>query len=247
MRIFLLILFAALLPAGAFAATQDGNEKLPLVSIPTVGCPQSTMAEGMLPAKKDGVEKIHLYQKIARRVADYEGVLAPRGWHCFVASGSTGSLIFIAPQPIDGASASFNGPAIQVSDVSGETSGRFEVARFIARVFPKHMAFAQRVIDEGLEPASDFSIGPYPTDQLTYRGDEIVEYQTPPNTKGLGTMSRLWKNEDPIDGVAILSKYETSLHVLTIRLPSDMRDLNSFFIQKFESDAANELAKDTED
>jgi len=45
------------------------------------------------------------------------------------------------------------------------------------------------VITEGIEPASDFPFGPYPTDTLKYHGDVTVEFQTPANTKGLGTIT----------------------------------------------------------
>ena len=37
-----------------------------------------------------------------------------------------------------------------------------------------------------------------------YRTKDLVEYQTPPQTEGLGTRSRLLKNTDPIRGVAML-------------------------------------------
>jgi hypothetical protein len=68
-----------------------------------------------------------------------------------------------------------NGPFIKVTQLSGETSGRFRVAR----VFPTQKAFADGVIKEGIEPASDFPFGPYPTDTLKYHGDVTVEFQTP--------------------------------------------------------------------
>jgi hypothetical protein len=43
------------------------------------------------------------------------------------------------------------------------------------------------LIDEKLEPASDFPSGPYSTDKLVHRSDEAVEYQTPAHGEGLGT------------------------------------------------------------
>jgi hypothetical protein len=63
-----------------------------------------------------------------------------------------------------------------VTQLSGETSGRFQVARVIARVFPTQKAFADGVIKEGIELASDFPFGPYPTDTLKYHGDVTVEF-----------------------------------------------------------------------
>ena len=81
----------------------------------------------------------------------------------------------------------FTGSAIEIAVSSGGTSGRFEVAKVIARVFPAYKQFAQNVIAEGIEPASDFPSGPYSNDKLTYRAKNIVEFETPANTAGLGT------------------------------------------------------------
>jgi hypothetical protein len=135
------------------------------------------------------------------------------------------------------------GPAIQVAEISGETSGRFEVARVIARIFPARKAFVQSVIKEGTEPASEFPYGPYPKDKLTIRSDRIVEYQTPPRSEGLGTISRLQTNDYPIDGVAILQGQTPDLLVLTVRLPSDMNDLTLHIIQQIERDNERSLSK----
>ncbi len=116
----------------------------------------------------------------------------------------------MAPQPITGSQlfssrwAGLAGPAVEVADWSGDTSGRFEVARLIARVFPGEKAFVQGVVGEGVEAPSEFPHGPYPTDKLIRKGDRIVEYQTPPRSEGLGTMGELRANSRPISGVAIL-------------------------------------------
>jgi hypothetical protein len=58
----------------------------------------------------------------------------------------------------------FTGPAIQLSDSIGDTSGRFEVAAMIAKVFPAYSWFLKGVIDESIEPASAFPAGPLPKD-----------------------------------------------------------------------------------
>jgi hypothetical protein len=114
---------------------------------------------------------------------------------------------------------------IQISSVNGGTSGRYEVARIIARVFPDRKEVVEKVIAEGVEPASAFPSGPYPTDTLIYRGDGIVEFVTPPRKDGLGTASRLLKNNSPIHGVAILFGEEPSLLHLSVRLPSAISEL----------------------
>jgi hypothetical protein len=127
------------------------------------------------------------------------------------------------------------GPGIQLREANGETSGRFEVAQWIARVFPSFKTFVQHVINEGLEPASDFPSGPYPSDKLTCKSDRMVEYQTPSHSKGLGTMSRLQAGDYPISGVAILQgQNPPSLLFLALRLPSGLNDLASPIIRGLE-------------
>ena len=68
-------------------------------------------------------------------------------------------------------------------------------------MFPTEKAFVQNVVTEGIEPAGNFPSGPYPHDHVTYRSDKIVEYETPPQSVGLGTMSRLQMKNNLIDGV----------------------------------------------
>lgn len=87
-------------------------------------------------------------ERLAYYKAEYGvGVLAPRGWHCFGTYGSNGATLYVSPDPINAADLlstswkGFAGPAIQISVAEGGTSGRFEVAKTIARVFPKHKAF----------------------------------------------------------------------------------------------------------
>ena len=82
----------------------------------------------------------------------------------------------------------------------------------------------------------DFPSGPYPGDRLTYKSNEIVEYETPAQTEGLGTHSgMLKKNASPISGVAMLLAGEPpdSL-LLSVRLPPGMTDLASIIIRQVE-------------
>jgi hypothetical protein len=172
------------------------------------------------------------------------GVLAPRSWYCFGTYGSSGSALYISPQPINTENlfstggSGFTGPVIEFAAEYGDTSGRFGVARIIARVFPAHRAFVRRVIAEGLEPASSFPFGPYPKDKLTYKSKEMVEFQTPPQTDGLGTQSKLQKGAYPINGVAVLVGQTPDLLLLSVRLSPDLTDLTSTIIQQAERNAA---------
>jgi hypothetical protein len=174
----------------------------------------------------------------AQRLAYYKaeqgwGVLAPRGWYCFETYGSNGESLFVSPQPIGADNLfSFRSPE------SGGTSGRFGVARMIARVFPAHRDFVRKVIAEGVERASDFPFGSYPKDKLRYKTNEMVEYRTPARTKGLGTDSRLLEDVDPIRGVAILVGPDTDLAFLAVRLPGAMSHLVPTIVEQLERETA---------
>jgi hypothetical protein len=187
--------------------------------------------------------------KEAQQLAFYKskegfGVLAPRGWLCFGVYGSNGSALYVSRQEIVSANLlssgwnGFSGPVVEIAENSGDTSGRFTVARVIARLFPAHRAFVENVIGEGIEPASSFPFGPFPKDKLNYRSKVMVEYETPANTEGLGTTSRLKKNGQPITGVAILIGETPDLLILSVRLPPNLTDLSSAILQQVEKRAS---------
>jgi hypothetical protein len=248
------LLLAAALAANYLALSQPQNpSKSPpgtTATVPFVGCPSDGQA-GPLDPPKGIAQVVHIPREAAQQLAFYMGeqgfgVLAPRGWHCFETDGSSGGSLFVSPQPIDGnklfsdAWKGFTGPVIQLSIEAGGTSGRFGVARMIARIFPAHRSFVRKIIAEGIEPASNFPFGPYPNDKLIYKSKDLVEYQTPPQTEGLGTQSRLLKNADPIGGVAMLVGEDPktgeppSLLLLAVRLPSEMTNLTSAIIRQTE-------------
>ncbi len=218
------------------------------VTVPFVGCASDGQV-GPIKAPVGKSKVVAIPTTMAQRLAYYKaeyspGVLAPRGWNCFSTYGSNGASLFVSPDPIDSKALfsedwkGFPGQAIQLSFDSGGTSGRFEVAEIIARVFPAYKAFAQSVIAEGLEPASDFPFGPYPNDKLTYRGNNMVEFETPANTQGLGTDSRLQMNASPIEGVAIVTGADTDLVQLSARVSATDRDLIPAMVVQVESEAA---------
>jgi hypothetical protein len=214
--------------------------------IPFVGC-ESNGQQGPQNAPHGKNLVLPISTEMTRQLAYYEaengiGVLAPRGWRCFGAYGSGGTSLFVSPEQIPDlfsiTGSGFPGPAIEIATIYGDTSGRFMVARAIARVFPARKAYVESVIRGGEEPASEFPFGPYPKDKLTYRSNAMVEYQTPANSDGLGTdYSQLKKNGDPISGVAILVGREPNLVVTSIRLPSELTALTPAIIQQAERDA----------
>jgi hypothetical protein len=180
--------------------------------------------------------------------ADGISVLAPRGWYCQGVSGSGGAALFLSPRPVVHSSSGWeglSGAAIEVNDISGENSGRYEIAELVARVFPAYQSFARRVWDLD----SPLPSRPYPKDALTYRGKTVVDYRTPAQTEGLGNFhSWLGKNDLPIAGAAILLM-EPNHHVgdvphlvlLSVRFPPDLSRLAPTIIRYVEREivAAN--------
>ena len=183
--------------------------------VPFVGC-KSDGQSGPVEAPNGEGRVVEIDAEAAQQLAYYRsvsenGVLAPRGWYCFGMYGSGGTTLYVSPQPINIVNLSstawsgFAGPVIQLSWEDAGASGRFGVAETIARVFPAHWAFVREIIEEGIEPAGSFPLGPYPDDKLIYKSNEIVEYQTPAHAEGLGTNSSLQSDATPISGVAILT------------------------------------------
>ncbi len=223
------------------------------VMVPFVGCASDGQA-GPQAAPSGQSLAVAIPAAMAQRLAYYKseygpGALAPRGWHCFSNYGSDGSNLFVSSDPIKTSDLSsmdwkgFTGQVIEVSEMDGGTSGRFQVAKVIARVFPAYKTFAQNVIAEGIEPASDFPFGPYPSDKLTYRGKNIVEFETPANQQGLGTDSRLQANASPIDGVAIVAGADTDLVQLSARVPASDSDLIPAMVRQAEKEVAADTSQ----
>ncbi len=234
----------------AVAQVQASSTPAPsaVVTVPFVGC-ASNGQTGPHKAPNGKSLAVAIPAAMAERLAYYKakfgiGVLAPRGWHCFSTYGSSGESLFVSPDPIDSTNLfslkwqGFTGPAVQATVDDGGTSGRFEVAKVIERIFPAYQKFAQKVIAEGIEPASDFPSGPYPTDKLTYSGKNVVEFETPGSAQGLGTDLRLQMNASPIDGVAIISGEDIDLTEITARFSSADQDLIAAMVAQAEREAA---------
>ena len=220
-------------------------------SVPYIGCPGDGQT-GPYAAVKGSPKLVNLPPAMADQLAWYEykgdagqfGTLGPRGWNCFATIGSNGWTLYVAPQLLDSAELlahvnwkGFRGPAIQLSSSDGGTSGRFEVAQVVARVFPAHRDYARSIIAEGFAPASDYPFGPFPSDRLTYKGTELVEFTTPARRNGLGTMSGLLPSDQPITGFALLTigpDVDTELLHLSLRLSPSLSSLSATLIQQAE-------------
>lgn len=213
----------------AFYATPALAQTVP---VSFVGCPADgqTGPEAAPDAAPGGGFTPLLPPAQAQKLSFYSssnlGVLAPRGWHCAGAYGASGAFLVVTQQPITPADLlrtfKITGPAVQFSVSDGATSGRFEVARMAARLFPAASGFVARVKAENLEPASDFAPTPYTGDQITRHGDYLVTFVTPPNQQGLGTAFRLVPSPLAIHGFALLQGDESdfSLVTLDVRLPA---------------------------
>lgn len=205
---------ALLSPALARAAT------------PFVGCASDGQL-GPQPAPARPVRAPVILSSVSGRLAYYAsrdlGVLAPRGWRCFGLYGSDGAVLVVTPEAhgsgdlLQGA-ATLTGPAVVIDLAYGDTSGRFAVAKAAARLFPSKQGFVRQVIGEGVEPAGDFPMGPYPTDLLKRRGPTDVEFETPAGLDGMGTQGRLARGDQPILGVAIMTAND-NLVIVDARLP----------------------------
>jgi len=168
------------------------------VAVPFKGCKSGGQTGPVEASKGKSISKV-VSQQVANQLAIYNfeggavGVLAPRGWYRFGTYGSAGTALFVSPEPINAANlfstgrGGFTGPVIEVSENFGETSGRFEVADIIARVFPAWKSFVTKVMNEGDPIPSSFAFGPYPGDTMTYKGKTVAEYTTRTGTDGLGT------------------------------------------------------------
>ncbi len=225
-------------------------------SVPYIGCPGDGQT-GPYAAGKGSPKLVNLPPAIADQPAWYEyngdaghfGTLGPRGWNCFVTIGSNGWTLYVAPELLDSAKLlehtnwkGFRGPAIQLSGSDGGTSGRFEVAKVVARVFPAHRDYARSIIAEGFGPASDYPFGPFPFDRLTYKGKDLVEFTTLAHRNGLGTMSWLLPSDQPIIGFALLTigpDVDTELLHLSIRLPPSLSFLAPALIKRGEADGSS--------
>ena len=212
-------------------------------TVPFVGC-SSDGQQGPVAAPKGQPKAVNVEPAAAARLAWYQarytaGALAPRGWKCFSLYGSSGTTLAIAPSgALNDPSKPIAGPAVVLSDDSGGTSGRFDVAKIAARVFAdKERAFVDSVIAEGSEPKENFPAGPYPTDKLTYKTPTLVEFATPAGKDGLGTADRLAKGALPIAGLAKLvgPADGPDLDLLSVRLPAAEADLAAAIVDAAEA------------
>ncbi|MGI4810208.1 MAG: hypothetical protein ACRYF2_19110 [Janthinobacterium lividum] len=232
-RVFLLALPILPCLGGPTARSATPNQ-----IIPFVGCPAEGMSGPVAAPTGSGMPislPVALATRLAHYAADGMDVLAPRGWHCIEVYGSDGAVLLVTPELLAlnelRAVRPLRGPVVELSYLNGWTSGRFDVARVMARLFPWCRAFVRRVIQEGLEPARTFLVGPYPADKMTRHGRSEVEFTTPAGRIGMGTaMDRISPSEMPVSGLARLTTQD-GVTLLDVRLPAGLRPLTAAIIQ----------------
>jgi hypothetical protein len=180
--------------------------------------------------------------EIAARLAYYASgnlaVVAPRGWHCVGRLGPSGADLLITPE-VQAAGGPSNldkktsGPAIFASRSFDTETGRVQVARIAARVFPIAKKFVQTVIAKSPESRGAIHFTPYPDDTVTQSSDTDLEFETQANKDGLGTEGRLAKNGQPIVGAAMLNG-DMDLFMIAVRLRPEDKDLVVTTMQAFE-------------
>jgi hypothetical protein len=221
------------------------SQTKPVVRIPLIGCP-SYGPTSLMSVPPGGEKAVWISASAAANLAYYKsewnpGVVAPRGWKCIGMSGTSGVVLVVFPPEIKTddllslARKEIVGPAVQVRQSDKNRFSREWIAKVSARVFPKYTTFTKSLIKEmDLLPASEFPFGPFLMDKLVYKSDRVVEYQTPANSTGLGTMDRLKPDDHPIQGVAVLKGKPDTLLFLGVRLPADKAGLELEIIQQIE-------------
>ena len=193
--------------------------------------PEDPPASARMPALPGAAAR-----KLALYAAAGMSVVAPRGWHCIELYGSSGAFLLVTPGQHTAAELqdfrTLTGPVVEMTYLNGYTSGRFDVARVLARLFPARRALVRSVIEEGLEPASRFPRGPYPSDRTTRRNRREVDFVTPAGATGMGLFEdRLGRSRDPVVGFARLGPHEGGVMLLDVRLPPTLRPLTAAIMQ----------------
>jgi hypothetical protein len=216
-----IVLLATLVSGPVFAQT---------ISVPVVGC-VSEGQSGPIPAPAESVAP-RIPVGVVTRLAWYAsrdlGVLGPRGWKCLGLHGSNGVTLFVVPDdPRQLASGhSIRGQGIQLSKAFGDTSGRFEAAMIASRLFPNRQAFIDSVANEGIVPKEALASAAFPDNRVHRLGPDQVSFETPANQEGLGTMSRMLKMNDPIQGMATMNANNDAT-LLVVRLHRNLRELTA--------------------
>lgn len=224
----------------AVLALQSCRSQAQQGAIPFAGCPADVQGEHV-PAPKGEPRAVQLDNALARQLAYYKGEDSPgafavRAWHCRIWSGSSGSIMIIAPEPFDSADLQrlkVHSDAVEIVTFDGGTSGRFGLATYASLLFPRIAAhFISAVKREGLVPPSELTLAPSSKDSVTYANGLTAQFTTLGNSDGLGTHGHLAPSQNEIRGVAVLDTLgDWGLTILRVRLSSNQSELNSAILK----------------
>jgi hypothetical protein len=200
--------------------------------VPSVPCRTTTMVgETSVPTLPTTLAT-KVPPQLANRLAYYKGngpkgVMAPRGWTCRQYLGSGGSVLKIAPTGTAfqedaryDSNFPYSGDVIERDFSIGASSGRFDVARVAAHIFPVINSFVEQVKAEG----ADLSGDPLPGDTYFYLSPSVVAFRTEQDDEGIAGKA----TGGSILGLAYLTKEpagQPDLTLLKVRLGGPNADL----------------------
>ena len=211
-------------------------------TIPFVGCPADGQ-QGAIDPPHGAPKIVAIRSGPSTALAYYKGeyssgVFAPRGWHCRVWYGSSGSILIVTPDSISGDTFSprFYGPAVELQFSFGGTSGRFGVATNGSRLFPKELGkFIARVRtnDQDVLADSEFAPARFAQDSVRNLSRRMAAFTTHAGVEGLGTSEFLAPSHDAVRGLAVLTgtPSEPDLSILRVRLPSTDHQLEHVVLE----------------
>jgi hypothetical protein len=216
-------------------------------SVPVVGCPSDGQTGPLDPPAKS-VASLDVLAKTAQQLAYYQAaegpkVLAPRGWFCFGTYGSSGTVLIVTPKRFDTsnlAALKIPGPGISMTLLYGGTSGRFDVARYAARFFPKRVPNFVSAVDseiDELKLAERRESPSFTTDTYQDVTPSVVQFDTPGAQEGVGTTGPLVKSADPVSGLITITvaDEEPDLRILRVRLSPQQRALTDTILQTMQT------------
>jgi hypothetical protein len=215
-----------------WSSRSTAGDAPPLLSaqVPVVGCPVSGMADDEPPPTTPPSTRVLIPQGTAGSLAFFttdpdarRGVLAPKSWSCHAQSGSDGDILHVVPpDAVQDRQGGYRGPMVRRRFVDGSTSGRFEVARVAARLFPQARAFVERVRSENLDGPEPYAFSPWPADRIQRLSGSVVAYSTPGGAQGLGRSGKPPYGPEETTGVVMYdaSGDEPSLVGIDVRLGS---------------------------
>jgi hypothetical protein len=191
--------------------------------VPFVGCATDGQLGFIAPPERKEIRDIPATGApgLAYYATRSTGTLAPAGWHCFGAHGSNGERLVIAPEPLDfdkvrGMEIRLTGPAVEMDQEYGFTSGRYAILPMIERYFPAHRAFVHDAAspEDPPRPAEERS-----ADWVLPLGTDAIAFETPAEKEGIGTLNGLAPGAHRISGLVMLHpEDDMTMRTLSVRL-----------------------------